>query len=60
MDFIPEAANIQDRYASIPISRFTAFFGAAKGHPLTKKKMKSHFQMQLSFPCTSDAQTTSH
>ena len=38
MDFMPEAANIQDRYASIPISRCSAFFGAAKGHPLTKKR----------------------
>jgi hypothetical protein len=60
MDFIPEATNIQDRYASIPISRYSAFFGAAKGHPLTKKKMKSHFQMQLSFPSTLDHLTTSH
>ena len=60
MDFIPEAANIQDRYASIPISRYSVFFGAAKGHPLTKKKLKSHFQMQLSFPSTLDHLTTSH
>ena len=50
MDFIPEAANIQDRYASIPISRYSAFFGAAKGHPLTKKKDEISLSDAIEFP----------
>ena len=50
MDFIPEAANIQDRYASIPISRYSAFFGAAKGHPLTKKKDEISLSDAIDFP----------
>ena len=38
MDYLPEANNIQDSYASIPISRYMAFFGVTKTHPLNNKK----------------------
>ena len=38
MDYLPEANNIQDSYASIPISRYMAFFGVTKTPPLNNKK----------------------
>ncbi len=50
MDFIPEATNIQDSYASVPISRYFAFFGAAKGHPLTNRKDEISLSDLINFP----------
>ena len=34
MDYLPEAASISNKYASIPISRYQLYFGVAKNHPL--------------------------
>jgi hypothetical protein len=34
MDYLPEAASISNKYASIPISRYQLCFGVAKNHPL--------------------------
>ncbi len=50
MDFRPEANNILDNYASIPISRYSVFFGAAKGHPLTNKKNEISLSDLSDFP----------
>ena len=50
MDFTPEATNIQGNYTSIPISRYSAFFGAAKGHPLTNRKDEISLSDLINFP----------
>ena len=50
MDFMPEAANIQDGYASIPISRYSGFFSTAKGHPLTNKNDEISLSDLIDFP----------
>ena len=50
MDFLPEANNIQDSYASIPIARYMAYFGVAKNHPLNNKKVKISLSDLTDFP----------
>ena len=50
MDYLPEANNIQDSYASIPISRYSGFFSAAEGHPLIKKKDEISLSDLIYFP----------
>jgi hypothetical protein len=50
MDYLPEANNIQDSYASIPISRYMAFFGAAKSHPLNNNKSEISLSDLIDFP----------
>jgi hypothetical protein len=50
MDYLPEANNIQDSYASIPISRYTAFFGASKNHPVNNKKSEIQLSDLVDFP----------
>ena len=50
MDYLPEANNIQDSYASIPISRYMAFFGVTKTHPLNNKKDEFSLSGLINFP----------
>ena len=50
MDYLPEANNIQDSYASIPISRYMAFFGVSKSHPLNNKKDEILLSDLIDFP----------
>ena len=50
MDYLPEAKNIQKSYASIPISRYMVFFGAAKSHPLNNNKDKISLSDLIDFP----------
>ena len=50
MDYLPEANNIQDSYASIPISRYSGSFSAAESHPLIKKKDEISLSDLIYFP----------
>ena len=50
MDYLPEAKNIQESYASIPISRYMVFFGAAKSHPLNNNKSEISLSDLVNFP----------
>jgi hypothetical protein len=50
MDYLPEANNTQDNYASIPISRYMAFFVVAKTHPLNNKKDEISLSDLINFP----------
>jgi hypothetical protein len=50
LDYLPEANNIQESYASIPISSYTAFFGAAKKHPRNNNKSELSLSDLIGFP----------